>query len=89
MRTDGTVEINPIFPIVGRLNFRPHPDVASMFPSEGEYDSSGERIPFWDQLKTIPEGTVVFQVFMNEELLPEPIANIRTTSSMETCSFGD
>ena len=58
-----------------------------MFPSEGEYDSSGERIPFWDQLKTIPDGTVVFQVFST--LFDTPIANIRTTSSMETCSFGD
>lgn len=48
VRSDGTVEDNPWFPIMGRLNFRPHPDVTSMFPSEGQYDSTGKRIPFWD-----------------------------------------
>ena len=35
VQTDGTVESDPVFPILGRLKFRPHPGVASMFPAEG------------------------------------------------------
>ena len=54
-------------------------------------------IPWYDQLKTIPEGTILFQAWartapyfpLKFKSVLKHIANIRLTSKLTTCAFGD
>lgn len=94
---DGSkVEGRPVFPF--DLEFEPNPDVAAMFPMEREIDENGNEVKFYDQLKRIPEGTVLFWVFARD--VPEDeavfgpsnfvhIANLRQTAPQITSDFGD
>ena len=60
VNVDGSVVPDIWFPF--NLKFVPHPDVASMWPDSGEFDMWGDQIPFYEQLMSIPAGTVLFEV---------------------------
>jgi len=62
------------------------------------FPNAYKGIPWYEQVKTIPEGTVLFEVWarnfpIDQQKYPnsreEHIANIRLTSRMITSAFGD
>lgn len=42
------------------LRFTPHPGVAKLFPDTKELDENGKQVPWFEQLKRIPAGTILF-----------------------------
>ena len=79
--------------------FVPNPDLAALWPDERQRDADGQLIPFYDQLKQIPEDSILFEVWARDmpddpQRFPEGsrvqhIANIKATSSIITSNFGD
>ena len=73
------------------LTFTPTTAVRGMFP---DYDTG---TPWYDQLQTIPEGTILFQAWARNQ--PDDplkfksrlqhIANIVLITKLTTCAFGD
>jgi len=62
--TDGTLIPNFHFPF--DLWFVPNPQLVSLWPSEPQYDDFGVEIPFYEQLKEIPESSMLFEVWAQE-----------------------
>ncbi len=86
-RVDGGAVADYRFPF--DLFFAPPKDIRFLFPS------TDTGIPWYDQLKTIPAGTILFQAWARnlpsgtKGSLLQHIANIRLTSELTTCAFGD
>jgi len=86
---DGSPVTNFVFPF--ELTFAPTPAVKSMFPA---VDTG---ISWYDQLQTIPAGTILFQAWArNQPNDPlkfksglQHIANIVLITNLTTCAFGD
>jgi len=57
-KADGKLINDYMFPF--GLRFTPHPDVAKLFPDTKEFDENGKEVPWFEQLKRIPEGTILF-----------------------------
>ena len=78
--------------------FVPNPDLAALWPEERQLDRAGEVIPFYEQLKQIPEDSYLFEVWARD--VPndprrfstsnvQHIANIKANSAIITSNFGD
>lgn len=93
---DGSPVVDMEFPF--DLWFEPNPELASLWPEERPYDAEGNEIFWWNQMKEIPEGTILLNVMARShpedpikfpESTVEHIANIRLTSSLINSTFGD
>jgi len=63
-KTDGTEIEDNKFPF--DIWFEPTEEMKTLFPDELQKDEAGNVIPFWDQLTTIPKGSQLFKVMVQE-----------------------
>jgi hypothetical protein len=93
----GNPDSNNRFPF--KIWFEPNQELRALWPETREYNAEGAEVPFYEQLKEVQDGDVMFRVMaMNHPDDPQRfngpsrvdhIANIRLTSEMLTSPFGD